>query len=275
MQILAQPISLASFKQALCPRIHDAHKGMFGHVLVVGGDYGTAGAVRLTSEAALRAGAGLVSAATHNEHIAAIIADRSEIMCHGVESAKELNSLLEKVTVIAIGPGLGQSKWSIKLFEKILKAPQPKVIDADGLNLLAQFPQKSDHWILTPHPGEAARLLNCSTQEIQNDRVAAITALQKKYGGTIVLKGAGTLIMGITHTITICEAGNPGMASGGMGDALTGVIAGLLAQHFSLQHAAEIGVCVHAEAADLAATQGERGMLASDLMPFIRRLVNP
>jgi len=275
MQVLIQPITLTSFKTTLCARTRDAHKGMFGHVLIVGGDYGTAGAIRLTCEAALRTGAGLVSAATHAEHIDAIISGRPEIMCHRVERAKELNPLLSKASVIAIGPGLGQSKWSIELFKEVLKASQPKIIDADGLNLLAQFPQKSDHWILTPHPGEAARLLYCSVQEIQKNRIAAITALQKKYGGTIVLKGAGTLIMGITHSIAICEAGNPGMASGGMGDALTGVIAGLLAQHFSLQHAAEVGVCIHAEAADLAAAQGERGMLASDLMPFIRRLVNP
>ena len=153
--------------------------------------------------------------------------------------------------------------------------PHPKIIDADGLNLLAQYPQKSEKWILTPHPGEAARLLHCTTEDIQADRVNSVTELQATYGGVVILKGAGSLISTAT-TLSVCHAGNPGMASGGMGDILSGVIGGLVAQGVTLQQAAELGVCLHASAGDLAAQQlGERGLIASDLMPYLHKLVNP
>ncbi len=273
--ITIPPITLRPFKSLLAPRSRDAHKGLFGHILILGGDYGMAGAVRMAGEAALRVGAGLVSVATRPEQVTAILNGRPELMVHGIKKSSELKPLLAKATVIVLGPGLGQSTWSKQLFRQALAASQPKVIDADGLNLLARQPKKSDDWILTPHPGEAARLLNSNIKTVQIDRVATIKQLQQKYHGVIVLKGAGSLVCSPQH-LRICHAGNPGMASGGMGDVLSGVIGGLLAQSFNLQQAAELGVYSHAHAADLAAKQhGERGLLASDLMPYLRELMNP
>ncbi|MCH8846611.1 MAG: NAD(P)H-hydrate dehydratase, partial [Proteobacteria bacterium] len=180
----------------------------------------------------------------------------------------------ETARSVAIGPGLGQSNWGGSLFSKVLESNLPLVVDADALNILAQEPVSSDRWILTPHPGEAARLLNCDSNDIQSDRISAARKIQKKYGGIIVLKGSGSIIADGEGNISICSAGNPGMASGGMGDVLTGIIAGLLAQGLDAGDAARLGVCLHATAADKAAVDGERGMLASDLMPWIRRLVN-
>lgn len=270
-----QVINLSAFKKVLSPRPREAHKGLFGHVLIIGGDYGMAGAVRLAGEAALRVGAGLVSVATRPEHISAIVSNRPELMCQPIKSANDLKPLLKKASVIVLGPGLGQSTWSKQLFKLALTSALPKVIDADGLNLLAKQPKKSKNWVLTPHPGEAARLLNISGDEIQNDRVNAAKHLQKKYEGVMVLKGAGSLVCS-ANSLTICQAGNPGMSSGGMGDVLSGVIGGLIAQQLTLLQAAELGVCVHAYAGDLAAQRhGERGMLASDLMPYLRELMNP
>lgn len=256
----------------LPPRSKTAQKGDFGHTLIVGGDYGMPGAARMAGEAAARTGSGLTTIATRPEHINA----RSELMCYGIKNSKELKPLIKRATTIVLGPGLGTSTWSKDLWKTILKTEQPKVIDADGLNLLAKNPRHNNNWILTPHPGEAARLLNCSATEIQNDRFAAIKNLQKRYGGIIVLKGAGTLILGPSGTTSICTAGNPGMASGGMGDVLSGIIGGLLAQGLALEDAAKMGVQLHSEAADLAAHQdGERGLLAMDLLPFVRKLINP
>ncbi len=257
------------------PRSRIAHKGSFGHVLVIGGDYGMAGAARMAGEAAARTGSGLTTVVTRPEHIMAVSGMRPELMCYGITKSKNLPELLERATVLVIGPGLGRSAWSKDLWQAVLKTDLPTVIDADGLNLLVKNPTKNNNWILTPHPGEAARLLNCSTSEVQNDRFTAINSLQDKYGGVCILKGAGTLILGDSGKISICTAGNPGMASGGMGDVLSGIIGGLLAQKLSLENAAKTGVQLHSEAADLAAKQdGERGLLATDLLPYLRKLIN-
>ncbi len=256
-------------------RTRAAHKGLFGHVLVIGGDYGYSGAARLAAEAAARAGAGLVSVATRATHSALMNLACPVLMCHGVEDIAELNPLLERATVIAIGPGLGRTGWGRSLFRHVLGTALPLVVDADALNILAESPRRSDHWVLTPHPGEAARLLGLSSTEIQQNRYSAIDDLQANYGGVTVLKGAGTLVKTGGAVPDICTAGNPGMASGGMGDVLTGVIAGLIAQKFSLHEAACLGVCLHAQAGDLAAAgNGERGLLASDLMRPLQQLVN-
>jgi NAD(P)H-hydrate epimerase len=179
--------------------------------------------------------------------------------------------------VLAIGPGLGQNAWGRELLTKALYYNKPTLLDADALNILAEQPCHQDNWVLTPHPGEAARLLNTDNASIQQDRFSAITALQQRYGGVIVLKGAGSLITGSARfpNLSLCSAGNPGMGSGGMGDVLSGVIAGLLAQGLKPEFAARLGVFLHAHAADLAATAGERGLLACDLLPFLRQLVNP
>lgn len=262
-------------KMPLPRRNRDAHKGNCGHVLIVGGDLGYSGAAEMAGEAALRVGSGLVTIATRAEHSGLMNLGRPELMSHGVETPEQLMPLLAKPDVVAIGSGLGQSDWAKALFNAAINSGKPMVVDADGLNLLAAAPTltKPD-WILTPHPGEAARLLNCSNADIQQDRFAAVLSLQAKYGGVVILKGAGTLIA-FGHQLAVSNTGNPGMASGGMGDVLTGVIAGLVAQGFSLQDAAQQGVYNHGLAADLsAAKDGERGLLATDLMPYLRQLVN-
>jgi len=310
----------------LTPRAKDSQKGDFGHVLVIGGHEGMGGAALLAGESAARVGAGLVSIALHPEYVAAITSARPELMCHGIKNSNDIVPLLQKATVIVLGAGLGQDAWSQALYSQALNSPQPMVIDADALNLLAKQqrfplnsrdegssggrtailpsdskqhyvlrsdyyqeevhgdfrrellakqPQQRNNWILTPHPGEAGRLLNCSVQEIQSDRFRAAAELQKKYGGVIVLKGAGTIIQAEDHIPALCTAGNPGMATGGMGDVLGGVIGGLLAQKLSLVNAAKLGVLLHAMAGDRAAQNGgQRGLLASDLLPILRELIN-
>ncbi len=272
--VSSRRIDLPSRKKLLARRKATGHKGDYGHALIVGGEAGFAGAVRMAAEAAGRSGAGLVSLATREQHATQIIMSRPEIMAHGVENISDLTGLITRVSVIAVGPGLGQGRWGQKMLAAVLETSLPIVVDADALNLIAQEPARHDNWILTPHPGEAARLLKCSIDEIQQDRFQAVTKLQQQYGGVIILKGAGTLVAS-EQGVSLCNQGNPGMATGGMGDVLTGIIAGLLAQGFDLLAAAQTGVCVHAAAGDLTAENGQRGMLAMDLMPKIRLLVNP
>ncbi|OOZ41079.1 bifunctional ADP-dependent (S)-NAD(P)H-hydrate dehydratase/NAD(P)H-hydrate epimerase [Solemya pervernicosa gill symbiont] len=259
----------------LTPRRATSHKGDFGHLLVVGGDYGMAGAVRLAAEAGLRSGAGLVSVATRREHCTELLAARPELMCYGVENADDLLPLLERATVVAIGPGLGRGDWGAELLGRVLESSQPLVVDADALNLLALDPTHRGNWIMTPHPGEAARLLCLNTEEVQTDRHHAIRELVHRYGGSAILKGAGTLTVTEDGMIALCNEGNPGMASGGMGDLLTGIAAALLAQGFRLADAARLATAIHARAGDLAAASGERGLLASDLFDYLPTLLNP
>jgi len=264
---------------SLPARPRGAHKGDFGHVLVVGGGPGMSGAARLCGEAALRAGAGRVSIATHPDHAALISAARPELMSHGVSGAADLKILLEKADVVAFGPGLGQSDWAEELFTVVAGAEQTSVWDADGLNWLATTPDTRDNRVITPHPGEAATLVETDAATIQADRPTALHALAAKYGGIVVLKGAGTLISDNSDaggTPSVCTSGNPGMAAAGMGDVLTGIIAALAAQGLSLSVAASVGVELHARAGDLvAASNGERGMLASDLIDALPRVANP
>jgi len=253
-----------------------AHKGLLGSVLVVGGDHGMGGACLMAAEAAGRCGAGLVSVATRVEHVAGIIARRPEVMARAVESAEDLSALLARASVLAVGPGLGQSPWSEQLLKAAVTTGQPMVIDADALNLLAGSrvvtQTHRNNWVLTPHPGEAARLLGVSTAEVQADRYGAVRQLQALFGGAVVLKGAGSLICA-GETVFVSSYGNPGMASGGMGDVLSGVIAALLAQGLSPLRAACLGVCLHGRAADMAAGDARRGLLATDLMPHLRQLL--
>ena len=188
-----------------------------------------------------------------------------------------LDEPLERADVIAVGPGLGRSAWARSALQAVLAtANKPLVIDADALNLLAEAGNaaRSD-WILTPHPGEAGRLLDVSAQEIQRDRLAALDRLIERYAGTVVLKGAGTLVGGAGRIPGLCERGNPGMATAGTGDVLTGAIAGILAQCRDPWAAARAGVLVHAMAGDAAARGGgERGVLASDLTRELHHCVN-
>lgn len=265
-----------SIDALLAPRRHNVNKGSFGHVLVVGGDHGMGGAVRLSGEAALRCGAGLVSIATRAEHVTALNAARPELMAHGVNGADALAALLARATVVAIGPGLGQAAWGGALFDAAVAAGRALVVDADALNRLAKTPCTLPAGsVLTPHPGEAARLLGCTVAEIQSDRFAAARELAKRHAAVVVLKGAGSLIADARGRVSVCRWGNPGMASAGLGDVLTGVVAALLAQGLDAWSAARLGVALHARAGDLAAAEGQRGLIASDLFAPLRRLVNP
>ncbi|MCQ8129271.1 NAD(P)H-hydrate dehydratase [Methylomonas rivi] len=274
--VLAQLPATAhlSSKPVLKPRPRSAHKGHFGHVLLIGGNRGFSGAIRLAGEAALFGGAGLVSIASRAGHADLLNIGRPELMCHAAETACDLHPLLERASVIVIGPGLGQDSWAQDMLRHALASEKPCVADADALNLLARHPVRRPNWVLTPHPGEAARLLGCNTHDIAADRFAAVKKLQNQYAGVCVLKGAGSLIAD-GGNLLVNTTGNPGMASGGMGDVLAGVTGALLAQGLTLTDAAKLAVHVHGEAADgMAATQGERGMLAGDLLPKIRELLN-
>ncbi|USD68248.1 NAD(P)H-hydrate dehydratase [Vibrio sp. SCSIO 43136] len=259
----------------LGPRKRTAHKGDHGKVTCIGGDSGMAGAIRLASEACLRVGAGLTAVLTQPDNVSAIVTARPEVMAKGwQEDQTALQNQCEWSDVLVLGPGLGQNTWGHSLFKDVIHSQKPMVLDADGLNWLAKAPNTHSQRIITPHPGEAARLLGTSIAKVEANRYQAVRALQQKYGGVVVLKGAGTLVDDGSHCY-VCRAGNPGMATGGMGDVLSGVIGGLLAQKLSLIEAATLGVWLHSHAADRCAQQhGERGLLASDLFDEIRRLVN-
>ena len=269
-----QRLVLSDVAALLGPRRRHSHKGDFGHVLVVGGAPGMPGAPRLAGEAAQRVGAGLVTVATAPEHAASLNLARPELMCAGVADGAALAPWLERATVVAIGPGLGQTPWSREMWRAVNDCDKPLVVDADALNLLAAAPDYDAQRVLTPHPGEAGRLLGVSAAQINDDRFAATAALVERFGGIALLKGCGTLVADESG-MTLTDSGNPGMASGGMGDVLTGVIAGLMAQGLSAGDAARAGALLHGYAADEAATDGgERGLLASDLFLPLRRLVN-
>lgn len=261
---------------SLPPRRANSHKGSYGHVLALGGDTGTGGAIRLCSEAALRAGAGLVSVGTRAAHISALNSARPELMAHAVEGARDLEALLERADVLALGPGLGQGDWGRAIWEAARDRGVPQVLDADALNLLAAHPHTiPEACVLTPHPGEAARLLETDSAHIQSDRFAAARALATRYRACVVLKGSGSLVAAPDGRMAVCPWGNPGMAAAGMGDVLTGVIAALMAQGLEPWEAACMGVGLHARAGDRTArASGMRGMLASDLFPYLRELVN-
>lgn len=274
----AQRVDMASLHGILGKRRRSDHKGSFGHVLIIGGDTGFAGAARMAGEGAARSGAGLTSIATRAAHAGVLASQRPELMCHGIEDPESLAPLLERATVIAVGPGLGRGSWGRAMLGAALATSQPLIMDADALNLLAESApekQRGDQpRIMTPHPGEAGRLLHCSSREIEADRFAAGRTIAERYEAIVVLKGAGTLVCESGACTWVCEGGNPGMGSGGMGDVLSGIIAGLAAQGLALDVAARAGAVVHAAAADMAAAAGERGLLAGDLMLPLRTLVN-
>lgn len=270
----ARLVGLDDLIQRLPRRRDNVHKGDFGHVLVVGGGPGMAGAARLAGEAALRVGAGKVSVAAAADNVAAIVSGCPALMAHGVASAGGVfDALLEDADVIAIGPGLGRGDWGRALLAKVLETRLPKVVDADALNLLSIEPASCDEWVLTPHPGEAGRLLGLTAAAVGADRFAAAEEITARFGGVCLLKGGGTLVHS-REGVLVCAGGNPGMASAGMGDVLSGVVAALIAQGLSSHAAAALGACVHAEAGDRAAAGAPRGLIASDLMPHLRACVN-
>ncbi|MCH4873767.1 NAD(P)H-hydrate dehydratase [Pseudomonas sp. TMW22091] len=267
-----QPL-MAQTLPALPARPLNAHKGQFGHVLLIGGDRGFGGSITLSAQAALRCGAGLVSLATRPEHIPAALARLPEVMAVGVLSANQLMGLLAQASVLVVGPGLGQAPWGRSLLSAAAQAKMPQVWDADALNLLSNTDLAlAQGSVLTPHPGEAARLLGISTEQVQADRPAAARALVKKYSVVCVLKGAGTLIAGLQGELAQCNHGHPAMATAGLGDVLAGVIGALLAQGMNAYEAACLGVWLHARAGEQQGQLG-RGLAASDLIPVIRQLL--
>lgn len=270
-----QRLTAESLSQWLKPRRPCSHKGEQGRLLVVGGDHGFGGAIRMAAEAALRSGAGLVRVLTHIEHVGPLLTARPELMVQPL-SDEGLQQALDWADVLVIGPGLGQGEWGRNALKILQASDKPALWDADALNLLALNPEKRQNRVITPHPGEAARLLGCRTAEIESDRLLAVRNLVTHYGGVAVLKGAGTLIADDQGQMAIADVGNAGMATGGMGDVLSGIIGGLLGQKLSLYDAACAGCVAHGAAADrVAARQGIRGMLASDLLPEIPYYVNP
>lgn len=264
-------------------RRRNSHKGSFGWVLGVGGNRSMSGAIRLCGEAALRSGAGKVTLATHPDHAALINLGCPELMVRGVRCGRELQALFEQVELIVLGTGLGQTSWSDGLFMSCMQSGVPIVLDADGLNLLSRLHSETDsgdlprgNWILTPHPAEAGRLLDCGARDVQSDRVAAARQLAERYDAVVVLKGCGTVIADAAGRYAICPHGNPGMATAGSGDVLSGVIGALVAQHLDLWEAAALGVLAHALAGDRAAARiGERGLLASDITQHLPAVLNP
>ena len=270
---LGYTMSSLSPNSLLAPRKETSYKNNHGHVLVVGGNIGYPNAARLAGEAAARTGAGLVSIATHPESVAPIAAGCASLMVKGIHEPGDLADLLKKVDVIVIGPGLGQDKWAQKIFARVIESKLPMVVDADALHLLSKNPSQCDHWILTPHPGEAAQLLACSKDDIQSHRFSSALAIQEQYAGITVLKGAGTLTCH-EQQIGFCTSGNASLATGGTGDVLTGIIAGLIAQGASLIDATQCGVMLHGRAAELVSKNGQRGVLAEDLFPALYKLVN-
>ena len=257
----------------LASRPRTAHKGMFGRVLVIGGDQGFGGAALLSAESALRSGAGMVTLATRAEHVPAALTRMPEIMSAGIGSANQLMPLIEAASVLVVGPGLGQHSWGRSLLSAAANADRPQVWDADALNRLATgqvvLPENS---VITPHPGEAARLLGISTQEVQSDRAAAAQALARKFNAVCVLKGSGSLVASADGRMALCDQGHPAMATAGLGDVLAGLIGALMAQHMNAFDAACLAVWLHASAGQQVGASG-RGMAASDIIPTIRQLL--
>lgn len=270
------------FEGSLPRRPVESHKGMFGHVLVVGGDAGFGGAAFLAASAALRSGAGLVSVVTHPAHASSFLSGQPELMVNGLATAEDnqtlLQTLVDQCDVVVLGPGLGKREFGQSFFnhviEQISATKKPAVLDADALNWLSTTTLQVPSAVLTPHPGEAARLLSTSTQVVSKNRFAAVLEIQERYKATTLLKGAGSLITDGAVTL-INSTGNPGMASGGMGDVLSGLTGALLAQKLDALEALAYGVFVHGLAADIAAQRnGQVGLLASDLLPEIRQVLN-
>lgn len=258
----------------LKPRRATSHKGDNGRLVIIGGESGTAGAIRLAGEAAVRSGAGLVRVLTQADNLVPILTARPELMVHEL-TPESLDEALEWAGIIAIGPGLGLQEWGKEALNRVKKSHKPMLWDADALNLLAISPEKRQNRIITPHPGEAARLLQCTVAQVEHDRLLAARQLVKQYGGVVVLKGAGTVVASEQH-LAIIDVGNAGMGSGGMGDVLSGIIAALLAQKLTPFDAACAGCVAHGSAADVIAHQtGMRGMLASDLFSTLYPFINP
>jgi len=264
--------------QAAWPRRgSDMHKGHFGHLVVVGGQAGMPGAALMAARAALRSGVGLVTVITHPDHAAFMPLAQAEIMVRAAVDPQRIAPWLEPASAIVCGPGLGQGDWGRALLSAVLEqaAGRPVVLDADALNLIAGEPRDLlPQTVITPHPGEAARLLECATSAVQADRLASALALQARWNCTVVLKGAGTWVAAPERLPTVCTAGNPGMGVGGMGDALSGVIGGVVAGRGASVDAVGGAVLAHARAGDVAAARlGQASLLPGDLIDALPRVL--
>lgn len=251
-----------------------AHKGAFGHVVIVAGDRGFGGAGLLAAEAASRSGAGLVTLVTRPEHVAPMLARCPSVMVRGITHGNELADLLKVADTVVCGPGIGQQAWGQQMLQQVLAADCPRVLDADALNLLSRrVPVANEHQLITPHPGEAARLLGTSVANIESDRLAAAEALCRRFGGVVLLKGAGTVIAARGQIPVIIAGANPGMATGGMGDVLSGICGALAGQLPDLVTAAMVAASAHLAAADLASESlGYMALLPTDLMAALPAL---
>lgn len=277
MQQETERLELESCKGLLPPRPEGAHKGMFGHLLLLGGDRGMGGAIMLAAQTALRSGAGRVTVITRPEHVAPLLARSPEVMAHGLDDPAQSVPLLEQATALVTGPGLGRGDWGRQLLTLALQRDVPRVLDADALNMLALQPVRlGSATVITPHPAEAGRLLGCTTADVQGDRLGAVQQLAERFGCVAVLKGVGSLVAEASGMLPgLCPYGNPGMATAGMGDVLSGLTGALLAQGLPAGDAARYAVLLHALAGDRAEQQsGQVGMLASDLMEHIRYYLN-
>lgn len=276
----SKALHLDALVTQLAPRTADAHKGNFGHVMIIGGDLGMGGAALMAAEAAARTGAGWVSLVTRPEHVTAALTRCPSVMVRGVSSGQELEQLLGRPTLLVVGPGLGRSPWSEQLLQAAASSGLPMVVDADALNLMAEGRVLGDvqpraNWLFTPHPGEAGRLLGISATEVNADRFGSAERIQKRFGGAVILKGAGSLVVGESGVTGVVLDGNPGMATAGMGDVLSGILGGLMAQGLDVETAARLGATLHACAGDLAAQElGQRGLLATDLIPYASQLLD-
>lgn len=262
----------------LSPRRHDAHKGQNGHVLIIGGNAGMPGAVILAAKSALKTGAGLVTVLTKPEHVAAVVTSCPEVMVLGSVNGDIPETLIDKVHCLVIGPGLGRDAWAQRLLYQAMRSQISLVFDADALNMLAEnqaFSQmdKQSPCVITPHPGEAARLLSTSSRDIQQDRFKAAIALHEKTAAIVVLKGSGTIVYDGEVT-RVCPYGNPAMSVAGMGDVLSGVIAACFVQGLELKIAASTAVFYHSLAGDLAAGKHSRGLTASELIEKLPQVIN-
>ncbi|ENU27133.1 NAD(P)H-hydrate dehydratase [Acinetobacter modestus] len=275
-----KPLAYLSPEKIVLPKRQAfGHKGSYGHVLVVGGHADMGGAVIMSAEAAFHAGAGKVSVVCHAKHHQAILARSPNIMVRDINALdqKSIQHLLTQIDAVCFGMGLGRDEWAEQIYLEWFNLLNQNshlevVLDADGLWFLAKHPQQlNTHLYATPHSGEAATLLGCSAGDIEQDRIVAIHNLQQKYAGQWVLKGAGSLVL--EAELFICTQGNAGMGTGGMGDVLAGMIASLKAQ-FHEQVALHEIISLHAQAGDLLAENGMRGLQAHEMGKMIYTVVN-
>jgi len=258
---------------ALEPRIHNSHKGRYGNLGILGGSAGMLGAVLLAGRAAMRAGCGLVTVVSERKHADILAIHCPELMSLNCSAEEKVDRLLKKADGLVVGPGLDDGNWAHQAFSAASNYAGPVVVDAGALRLLAtpSYRQRRDNWILTPHEGEAAALLGCASLDIRHDRFEAAREIARVYGGICVLKGSGTIISDSGDSAPkICDKGNPGMATAGMGDVLSGILGAHVSAGWSISDCAEFAVWVHSTAADHAAAQSsEHSLIASDVIDFL------